>query len=165
MTAFVRRTGSTREGSMFIVSGSTSTSTGPQSGERDDVGRGREGVRRDDHLVPRPEPERQNGHVQRGRSGRDRDGVLDAARLGEEALELGDLRPHRQVPAFEHLRDGLRLLAARVGPGEPDHVVAGCRSLYHAIVRARPSSSSTCASKPSSSRALPTFGKRTSTST
>ena len=35
---------------------------------------------------------------------------------------------------------------------------------YHSIVRARPSSSSTCASKPSSSRALSTFGMRSSTS-
>ena len=46
--------------------------------------------------------------------------MLDAAGLGEAALELVDLRPHRQPAALEHLRDSARLLGTDVGPGEPD---------------------------------------------
>ena len=45
------------------------------------------------------------------------------------------------------------------------HAIAGVCSLYHAIVRARPSSRSTFASNPSTSRAFSTFGMRSSTST
>src|SRR5438128_2440390 len=44
------------------------------------------------------------------------------------------------------------------------HASAGLRARYQAIVRSRPSSRSTFASKPSSSRAWRTFGLRTSTS-
>ena len=88
--------------------------------------------------------------MERGRSGRDRDRVLDAAGARELGLELGDLRAHRQLARLEHRRDLRQLLGADVGPREPDQVSAGFRSRYHAIVLASPSSSSTCASKPSS---------------
>src|SRR5262249_39576911 len=120
---------------------------------------------RDDHLVTRLEVEREDGDVQRRRSRGDHDRMLDTAGRGQEPFELRDLRALRQMPGLEYLGDRVSLPAARVGPRAPDQVVAGCLSRYHAIVRARPSSSSTCASKPSSSRALPTLGKRTSTST
>ena len=72
--------------------------------------------------------------------------------------------PIVSCPVSSTSADGRGLLGADVGPREPDQVVAGCLSRYHAIVRARPSSRSTFASKPSSSRALFTFGIRTSTS-
>ena len=72
--------------------------------------------------------------------------------------------PHRQLARLEHGRDLGQLLLADVGPREPDQATAGFRVLYHAIVRASPSSSSTFASKSSSSRALSTFGMRSSTS-
>ncbi len=58
----------------------------------------------------------------------------------------------------------LALGLADVRRAEP-YVSAGLRALYHAIVLSRPSSSSTFASKPMSSRAFSTFGIRSSTST
>ena len=45
-------------------------------------------------------------------------------------------------PFAESLVHGGELLGAEIRPGEPDHAGAGWRSLYHAIVRARPSSRS-----------------------
>ena len=123
----------------------------------------RKRVRRDDHLVSWPDPEREHGEMQRCGPGRDGERMLDSAGLGEARLELGDLRAHRQLPALEHLRHRVQLCLAEVRPGEP-HAIAGVRSLYQAIVRARPSSRSTFASKPSTSRAFSTFGMRSSTS-
>ena len=138
---------------------------GPQPGERDDVRRGREGVRRDDHLVARPEPEREHGQVQRGRPGRDRDGVLDARTRGaSRPSSSATFGPIVSCPVSSTSATAAASSAPDVGPGETDYVVAGCLSRYHAIVLARPSSRSTCASKPSSSRALSTFGIRISTS-
>ena len=111
--------------------------------------------------------------MQRSRAGRDGDGVLDRAGARELLLELGDLRPHGQLTGGEHLGDGGELLVAHVGAREAErvdgprlgaHAAASCVSRYHAIVRASPSSSSTRASKPSSSRAFSTFGMRISTS-
>ena len=65
---------------------------GRGAGERNDVrGRGKR-VGGDDHLVARPDPEREHGEVERGGARRDRDGVLDLAGGGEAGLELGDLR-------------------------------------------------------------------------
>ena len=88
--------------------------------------------------------------------------------LASRTLERLDVRPHRQLAAREHRRDRRELVLADVGPREPEPLAvhAGVPSLarYHAIVRARPSSSSTCASKPSSERAFSTFGIRSSTS-
>ena len=144
-----------------------------RAGERDDVRRGREGVRGHEHLVARSDAESEHTQVERGRAGRDGDGVLDPAGARELVLELGDLRPHGQLTGGEHLRHGGELLVADVRAGEADrvgglrlgaHAAASCVSRYQAIVRASPSSSSTFASKPSSSRAFSTFGMRISTS-
>src|SRR5262249_14190370 len=99
-----------------------------------------------------------------GRAGRDGDGMVDRARRRERGLELADLRPHRQLPALEHLGSGRDLVGADVWARQADQRSAGLRSLYHAIVRARPSSSSTFGSKLRSARALSTFGIRSSTS-
>ncbi len=90
--------------------------------------------------------------------------MLDLAGPCQPVLELGHLRPHSQLAALEHLGDRGELLLAEVRPREPDHAGAGCRSRYHAIVRASPSSRSTLGSHPSSARALSTFGIRISTS-
>src|SRR5438105_5585708 len=137
---------------------------GPGADLGDDVRGGGERVGGDEHLVARPEPQGQDGEVQRSRSGRDDERVLDGAGRREPSLELGHLRAHRELTALEHRGDLGRLLGAHVGAREPDHASAGFLCLYQAIVRARPSSSSTWASKPSSSRALSTFGMRISTS-
>ena len=137
---------------------------GPQARESDDVrGRG-ERVGGDEHLVAGLEPEREDRQVERGGPRGDRDGVLHAARSGEQTLELVDLRAHRQLARLEHGLDLGQLLLAHVRASEADHAAAGFRLRYHAIVRERPSSSSTSASKSSSSRALSTFGIRSSTS-
>ena len=116
----------------------------------DDVRRRRERVRRHEHLVAGPEAEREHGQVERCRPGRDDERVLDGAGLRQQRLELGHLRPHRELPALEHLGHRGRLRGAHVGAREPDQASAGLRSRYHAMVRASPSSRSTFASKPSS---------------
>ena len=130
-------------------------------------GRG-EGVGGDDHLVAGADAEREQREMDRGGSRRHADGLGRPDCPRERALERLDPRPHRQLAAGEHLRDGGELGIADVGPGEPDrraaHAAAPSRARYHAIVRERPSSSSTSASKPSSDRALSTFGIRSSTS-
>ena len=132
--------------------------------ERDDVGGRRERVGGDDHLVALADPERKHREVERGGPVRDADRVLAAADTRELRLELSELRAHRQAARLEHLRDRLDLLRPDIGPGEPDQAAASPRLRYHEIVRPRPSSSSTFASKPSTSRALSTFGIRSSTS-
>ncbi len=132
--------------------------------QRDDVAGGRERVGGDEHLVAGPDPEREHGHVERGRAGRDDDGVVGAAGLGEQPLELGHLRAHGELAGLDDRGELRELLLADVGRGEPDYVSAGFRARYHAMVRARPSSRSTCASKPSCSRAFDTLGMRISTS-
>src|SRR5205085_6119152 len=84
---------------------------------------------------------------------------------GEQPLELLDLRAHRQLAGLEHLADLRELLLPDGGLAEADYVSAGLRARYHAIVLSSPSSSSTRAAKPMSSRAFSTFGMRSSTST
>ena len=83
-----------------------------------------------------------------------------------------DLRAHRQHPGRDDLGERGDLGLADVGRGEADavghdvaHDPTGRCSRYQSIVRSSPSSSSTAASNPSSSRALPMFGIRSSTST
>ena len=71
--------------------------------------------------------------------------------MPERAQRLADVAAEEAAPA-----------------GDEDahaYVSAGLRARYQAIVRSSPSSSSTRASKPSSSRAFSTFGMRSSTST
>ena len=101
---------------MFIVSGSTSTSTGFRPDERDDVRGRRERVGRHEHLVPRLELEREHREVQRRRPRGDGERMLDLARGGDLRLELGHLRAHREHPALEHLGDLGELALADVGP-------------------------------------------------
>ena len=88
-----------------------------QTRERDDVRGRREGVRGHEHLVAGLQLEREHREVQRRRPGRDRDRVVDLARARQLGLEGLDHRPHRQLPALEHLADGVELVGADVGPG------------------------------------------------
>ena len=141
---------------------------GAAATELDGVRRGRERVRGHDHLVARPDPEREHREVERRRPRRDRDRVRRPDRLGDRTLERGDLRAHRQLAGRQHVGDRRELGFAQVRPREADgalgHAGAPSRARYHAIVRSRPSSSSTRASNPSSARAFSTFGIRSSTS-
>jgi hypothetical protein len=88
--------------------------------ERDHVRRRRERVGGNEHLVAGPDPEREHREVERSGTRGDDDRVLCAAGHGEPALELLHLRAHRQLPALEHLSDGLRLGGSDVGPGQPN---------------------------------------------
>ena len=113
---------------------------GARTRERDHVGGRRERIGRHEHLVSLADPEREHGEMERGRSRRDGDRVLDSARAGELIFKLVDLLPHRQLPAFEHLGGGGGLLLAHVGPGEPDHAalpIPGDRAL-EAVVQFDP---------------------------
>ena len=83
---------------------------GPGAGVDDHVRRRRPGDRRRDHLVARPEAERHEREVQRGRSGRDREGVLRLRQLRKTALELRRPRPGRQPAGADRLGDRLDLL-------------------------------------------------------
>ena len=145
---------------------------GARAAELDNVrGRG-ERVGGHDHLVARPDADRQQRQVERRRPRRNRDRVCRAHRAAERLLELGDPSSHRQLPAREHPSDRGELGLADVGTRESDrlgsahvaHAAAPSRARYHAIVRSSPSSSSTRASNPSSDRAFCTFGIRSSTS-
>ena len=141
---------------------------GAGAGELDDVrGRG-ERVRGNDHLVARADAEREDAEVQRRGAGRDDRGVCRSDGVRQRVLELVDLRAHRELPAREHLGHGRELGLADVRSRQPDPLgqAAGAPrcARYHAIVRARPSSSSTFASKPSRRLALSMFGMRSSTS-
>ncbi len=140
---------------------------GPRATELDDVGRRRKRVRRDDDLIAWSDAERENRQMESGGSRGDDSRVLRADGLAERALELLDLRPHRELSAREDLLDRGGLQLADVGAREPDvaqGAAAPSRWRYQAIVRMRPSSSSTCASKPSTLRAFSMFGIRSSTS-
>ena len=132
--------------------------------ELDRVRRRREGVRRHDYLVTRADAERDHREMQRGSPRRDDDCVGRPARIGERTLELGNLRPHRQLARRDDLGELCDLDVSDVGLGEPDRIGHTRCPRYQAIVRCRPSSSSISASKPSSSRAFAMFGMRNSTS-
>ena len=109
-----------------------------RAGQLDGVrGRG-ERVRGDDHLVALADPEREHGEVQRRRAGRDRDRLRSADRARDRRLERLDLRPHRQLPAREHLGDRGELLLADVGAREPDRGRSRGRAEPGAVPRDRP---------------------------
>ena len=103
--------------------------------------------------------------MERCGAGRDGCRVRRADGLRDGGLELLDLRAHRELPGAHDLRDGSELGVPDVRPREPDRLrhLDGF-SRYHAIVRSSPSSRSTLASKPRSSRAFSMFGMRSSTS-
>ncbi len=82
---------------------------GRRPGEADDARGRRERVRGHQDLVSLADSERQDREVERSRAVRDRDGVLDPARLRNELLELLHLRPHRQRTRLEDLANGLQL--------------------------------------------------------
>ena len=74
------------------------------------VRRRRPGDRRRDHLVARPDADRERGKVESGRPGRDGERVLRSCVLGEALLELGRARPRRQPARAQGLGDGRDLL-------------------------------------------------------
>ena len=102
-------------------------------------------------------PSASKREVERRRPGRDGDRVGRAHRARASASSNSSTqRPHRQLPAREHLRDRGELGLADVRPREPDrlgnahvaHAAAPSRARYHAIVRSSPSSSSTLRLEP-----------------
>ena len=108
-------------GSTFIVAGSTSTSTGRAPAQRDDVRGRRERVGGDDHLVARPDPEREHGEVERGGAGRDRDRVRDLAGARDElASNSSTSGPIVSCPLSSTAATAGELLRPDVGPAEPD---------------------------------------------
>ena len=76
----------------------------------DHVRRRRPGDRRRDHLVARPDAERERGEVESSRPGRDGERMLRSRVLGEALLELGRARPCRQPARAQGLGDGRDLL-------------------------------------------------------
>ena len=150
-------------GSTFIVTGSTSTSTGSRPERATHIRGCGKGVGGDEHLVARIEAEGEHGHVERSSARRDRERVAGLARAGELGLEVRDDGALREHPGLEDGGDRRELVLADLRPPEADSLFYF--ALYHSIVLASPSSSSTLGSQPSSSRAFSTFGMRSSTST
>ena len=110
---------------------------GRRAAERDDVAGRRERVGGHEHLVARPEPEREHRDVQRRRARRHGDGVLDAdARPRAAPRTRSTFGAHRQLPGLEHLADLGELGLADVGRGEADYWRQ--RRLARAIPRDRP---------------------------
>ena len=89
------------------------------------VGRGDEGVRRGDHLVPLPEAADHREQVQargaRGDGSRERRSDL----LGEELLEAVDRRPEREPPRPKHLEHELLVALVEVRRRERDRPRGG----------------------------------------
>ena len=137
---------------------------GTCAAQLDGVRRRRERVRGDDDLVAGPDLEREQREVEGGRARRNRRRMRGAHGARDSGLELLDLRAHRQLAGADDLLDRCELLVPDVGPGEPNRLGHDAFARYQAMVRSRPSSSSTFASNPSRSRALSTFGIRSSTS-
>ena len=136
--------------------------------ELDGVRRRGKRVRRDDHLVSESDPESHHREMEGRRARRDDNGICRAASTGERALELAHFRAHREHAGRNDLGHGCELGLADVRARETDglvHEPVGRFSRYQSIVRSSPTSSSTVASNPSSSRAFPMFGMRSSTST
>ena len=79
------------------------------------------------------------------------------------ASKSATTRALREHPGLEDGGDRRELVLADLRPPEADSLFYF--ALYHSIVLASPSSSSTLGSHPSSSRAFSTFGMRSSTST
>ena len=103
--------------------------------------------------------------MKRRGSRRDGGGVRVPTACATAASNSATLGPIVSWPVRDDPRDGVELVCSDVRPREPDRVAhLAPFSRYHAIVRSRPSSSSTFAAKPRSSRALSTFGIRSSTS-
>ena len=79
-------------GSMLAVAGSISTRTGRGAAIGDGFRGGKKCVRRGDDFAAGLHAERQKAEMQRGGAAGERDAVLDAAEIGELALECGDFR-------------------------------------------------------------------------
>src|SRR5689334_17298087 len=121
----------------------------------------RPGVRRYRDAIAGADVEGQQAEVQgRGAIG-DGNGVLGAGVARDGFLELGHLPTLDQEPGLQDLPDGAQIVLIDGGDGETNQRAV----LQNSPVRRMPSSRSTCASNPSSSRALATEGTRSSTST
>ena len=94
-----------------------------RTAQLDGVRRRRERVGGDDHLVARPDLEREEGEMERGGPGRDGCRVRRADGLRDRGLELLDLRAHRELPGANDLRDRCELGVPDVRPREPDRLV------------------------------------------
>ena len=94
----------------------------------DDHVRGRRpGQRGRQHLVAGADPERDERQVHRGRAGRDRERMLDAAVGGELLLELRRERSGREPAGLERVQHVRALLVAERGRSEAERRCAGAR--------------------------------------
>ena len=126
MIAFVRSViaAATRAGSMLAVTGSTSTKTGGRADVHDREDRRDVGVGDGDDLVARPDPERPQGEMQRGRAAADADAMGDLPVGGELRLERGQVRTHREARAGQaRLEGGSQLVGDRGVPA--GHILGG----------------------------------------
>ena len=117
-----------------------------RAAQLDRVRRRGERVGGDDHLVARPDLEREQGEMERRGPRRDGRRVRRADRTRDRGLELLDLRAHRELPGAHDLRDRGELRVPDVRPREPDRVASSgrsspgtTRSFARALRRGRPS--------------------------
>ena len=121
---------STDAGSRQKSSASMSAKTGRGSGECDGVAGGGEGERRDDDLVTRGHPGRQEAEVLAGGPGVDGDTrAAETEVLRELRLEGLDLRPLGEHPAAQDPIDRLALLVPDERLGRGDELVHGAASI------------------------------------
>ncbi len=138
----------------------------------DGVGGGDERQRRHDHLVARTDARDVQRELQRGRAVRDGDGLGGADALRERGLELAHARALRDPARGDRPRRPRRPRRRAGTAGERDlhhdasaSMRVGCVGTparsprHHSTRRVRPSSRSTSASKPSSSRARRRVGQ------
>ena len=108
MTAFVRGViaAAIAAGSMFSVSGSTSTNTGRRAGLGDGLDAGVEGERHRDDLVARADAEGAQGDRQAVGAVGDADGPRRAEIRRGLILKALDVRPQDHAPAAQHVQHG-----------------------------------------------------------
>ena len=112
-------------GSMFQVSGSMSAKTGVAPAYRMALAVAMNEYEGQITSSPGPIAGDDEREMQRRGARRRRDGVARADALGEQLLELRDLRSLADPAAREHLGDGARLGLVELRPGEWDLVNGG----------------------------------------
>ena len=101
---------------MFIVSGSTSTSTGRSPASATTFAVAGNVYAGTITSSPGSSPSASTARCSAAVPGRDGERVLDLARARELGLELGHLRAHREHAALQHARDLVQLGCPDVGP-------------------------------------------------
>ena len=149
-------------GSMFIVSGSTSTSTGISPASATTFAVAGNVYAGTSTSSPGSRPNASTARWSAAVPEVTARACSTSHEPRELGLELGHLRAHREHAALEDLGHLGELRSPM--SGQPRRMTESSLPWYHAIVFSRPSSSSTCGSHPSTSRAFFTFGMRSSTS-